>query len=105
MFRLPRIKEILGKKVQGFEQTDIDFEAIEFKDQNKQKQFEEKKEANQKKLGKIYSTYTILSCFAIEERNQRAEDAKKVEEKKIKQKGKSKSQRRRARMEVLFLLI
>jgi len=64
LFRLPRIKEILGKKVQ-FEATDIDFEAIEFKDQNKQKQFEEKKEINQKKLGNnhINRTKTNLTRF------------------------------------------
>ena len=51
LFRLPRIKEILGKKVEGFETINIDFDEITFKDQNKQKQFEEKKEINQKKLG------------------------------------------------------
>jgi len=84
LFRLPRIKEILGRKIQGFESAEIDFDAIEFKDQNKQKQFEEKKEINLKKL---------------EERKQRAIESQKVAEKQKKSKSKSKSQRRRARME------
>jgi len=45
---LPRVKEILGKKIEGFE-TDrsIDLSQIEFKDKNKEKQFTEKKERNQ----------------------------------------------------------
>nr|QBK46521.1 DExD/H box RNA helicase 28 [Philasterides dicentrarchi] len=39
LFRLPRIKEILGKKIASFKQDEIDIESIPFKDKNQEQQF------------------------------------------------------------------
>ncbi|KRX10171.1 P-loop containing nucleoside triphosphate hydrolase [Pseudocohnilembus persalinus] len=39
LFRLPRIKEILGKSITNFKQQDIDLSQIPFKDKNQEKQF------------------------------------------------------------------
>lgn len=42
LFRLPRVKEILGKKVDGFKtRHDVDINKIEYKDKNQTKQHEE----------------------------------------------------------------
>ena len=42
LFRLPRVKEILGKKVEGFKtRHDVDINKIEYKDKNQTKQHEE----------------------------------------------------------------
>ena len=40
LFRMPRIKEILGKKWQGFQSQAIDIDSIKYKDKNRQKQKE-----------------------------------------------------------------
>ena len=37
LFRLPRIKEILGKKIQNFVQSDQDINSVEFQDKNQEK--------------------------------------------------------------------
>ena len=44
LLRLPRIKEIIGKKVENFEQSDINPETIVCLDKNYEKQMEERKE-------------------------------------------------------------
>ena len=42
LFRLPRVKEILGKRVDGFKtRHDVDINKIEYKDKNQTKQHEE----------------------------------------------------------------
>ena len=44
LLSLPRIKEILGKHIEGFVgEPDFDINQIKFSDKNKEKQFEEKK--------------------------------------------------------------
>lgn len=53
LLRLPRIKEILGKRIEGFEADSVDIEGIEFKDQNQEKQFAVKKVKNVAKLGTL----------------------------------------------------
>ena len=53
LFTLPRIKEILGKKIENFESKEIDKDSIQYLDPNKKKQKEEGKEkADEIKLKK-----------------------------------------------------
>ena len=44
LFRIPRVKEILGKKIRGFEQETIDLQSIPYTDKNKAKQKESTQE-------------------------------------------------------------
>lgn len=51
LFKIPRVKEILGKKITGFEMDqDVDIEAIPYKDANKGNQKAELKEKRKEKL-------------------------------------------------------
>lgn len=36
LFRIPRVKEILGKKIEGFKETKINFEEVKFVDKNQE---------------------------------------------------------------------
>jgi hypothetical protein len=38
LFRLPRVKEILGKRIDGFKQSPVDINSVQYKDANKGKQ-------------------------------------------------------------------
>jgi ATP-dependent RNA helicase DDX55/SPB4 len=49
LYRLPRIKEILGKKIEGFQDTPINFEEVKFGDKNQESQFLKKKEKSEQK--------------------------------------------------------
>ena len=49
LLRIPRIKEILSKKIHNFSQSDINPETISFQDKNKAKQFSIKREENMNK--------------------------------------------------------
>ena len=50
MFRLPRVKEILGKRIDGFKQSSIDINSIQYKDANKGKQHDMIKQARVEKF-------------------------------------------------------
>jgi hypothetical protein len=50
LFRLPRVKEILGKRVDGFVQSSIRIEEIPYLDKNKGKQHEAVKQARVEKF-------------------------------------------------------
>ena len=47
LFRIPRVKEILGRSISSFEQNEIDVEKIPWLDKNQQLQFEAKSEHRQ----------------------------------------------------------
>jgi len=47
LYRIPRIKEILGKKIEDFTQTPINFDDIKFVDKNQEAQFLKKKEKSE----------------------------------------------------------
>ena len=50
LFRLPRVKEILGRKVDGFKTNhDVDVESIPYKDKNQTKQHEEQRRRRDEK--------------------------------------------------------
>ena len=44
LFRIPRVKEILGKSITSFKQFDIDIESIPWLDKNQESQFLAKEE-------------------------------------------------------------
>lgn len=51
LFRLPRVKEILGKPVRDFVQRrDVDLEKITYRDSNQGKQFQQRKEKRKEKF-------------------------------------------------------
>jgi len=43
MYRIPRIKEILGKSISSFTQSSVDIEAIPWLDKNQELQYSKKK--------------------------------------------------------------
>lgn len=47
LLRLPRIKEILGRKIEGFVQSEVDPETIPWRDSNQHSQFITRKEKAQ----------------------------------------------------------
>lgn len=51
LLRLPRIKEILGRTVKNFVQSEIDPETIPWKDSNQRKQFEERRQERRNQEG------------------------------------------------------
>jgi len=51
LFRLPRVKEILGRRVDGFKTNhDVNIEAIPYKDKNQTKQHEEQRRRREEKF-------------------------------------------------------
>ena len=51
LFKVPRVKEILGKSLKSFQQDNsVQLEAIPYKDKNKEKQKEGTKKKRQEKL-------------------------------------------------------
>jgi len=106
---MPRIKEILGKKLEDFlgkrslEEClgeKIDLESVKFKDKNQEKQYLIKKESAVVKRGKLPKLFKHSLIIMIEQREQ----AKKEMEKKLKiaakERPKSRSQKKRAKKEV-----
>lgn len=84
LYRIPRIKEILGKKIEDFTQTPINFDDIKFVDKNQEAQFLKKKEKS-------------------EHLRKEREELKKIKEKnhsnQNQKKSRSKSQRKRTQLE------
>lgn len=54
LLRIPRIKEILGKKIQNFVPSEIDPNSIKFKEKNQELQFLTKKQKNEAKCCNLY---------------------------------------------------
>lgn len=51
MFRLPRVKEILGRRVDGFKtRHDVEVSSIPYKDKNQTKQHQEQQRKREEKL-------------------------------------------------------
>mmetsp|Transcript_3365 Transcript_3365/g.2914 ORF Transcript_3365/g.2914 Transcript_3365/m.2914 type:complete len:220 (-) Transcript_3365:121-780(-) len=84
LFRIPRVKEILGKKIDGFKETKINFEDVKFVDKNQESQYLQKRERNQQRREE-------KEAYLLEQK-------KKYEEKK-KAKGRSKSQRKKRNLD------
>ena len=84
LFRIPRVKEILGKKIDGFKETKINFDDVKFVDKNQESQYLQKRERNQQRREE-------KEAYLLEQK-------KKYEEKK-KAKGRSKSQRKKRNLD------
>ena len=72
LLRIPRIKEILSKKIHNFNQSDINPDTISFHDKNQAKQFSIKREENLNFIKSLYfrmqekKEFPTLQTLAVE---------------------------------------
>jgi ATP-dependent RNA helicase DDX55/SPB4 len=86
LFRLPRVKEILGRKIEGFEtRKDVDLSQIAYSDKNQGKQFADKLSKRKQKF---------------EDKQERKEKSEVQKTKSDKRKNQSASVRKRHRREI-----
>lgn len=90
MLRLPRMKEILGKRIPNFSQSRIDPETIPFRDRKQEKQRQDRMKKDKEEKAKAYNAEE-------EARKARAEARKKEKAKAKAEKGRTRQEQKQAR--------